>query len=167
MNYLSPHFSVGMPTLIECPDFEQSLNLCCELGLDFIEINMNLPEYQIDNLERINFNKLLAKSGKYITIHLEENFNICDFNKSVVEACLLTALRTIDVAKRTNIPIINMHMAEGVYFSLPDKEVFLFEKHSDDYLEKLGVFRDACDNAIGNHKIMVCIENCGKYHEFQ
>lgn len=35
----------GMPTLIQCESLEECIALCKELGLDFIEINMNLPQY--------------------------------------------------------------------------------------------------------------------------
>ena len=35
---------IGMPTLIEVPDLFRQLN-CKELGLSFIELNMNMPEF--------------------------------------------------------------------------------------------------------------------------
>lgn len=38
----------GMPTLIEHKDLNETARLANELGLDFIELNMNLPEYQIE-----------------------------------------------------------------------------------------------------------------------
>ena len=34
----------GMPTLIECDSLDETIKLCKELKLDFIEINMNLPQ---------------------------------------------------------------------------------------------------------------------------
>ncbi len=44
----------GMPTLIENYTLQDNINLCKALGLQFIEINMNFPEYQIDKLEEID-----------------------------------------------------------------------------------------------------------------
>ena len=41
----------GMPTLIENRTLAENISLCKELGLNFIELNMNFPEYQIDKLE--------------------------------------------------------------------------------------------------------------------
>ena len=41
----------GMPTLIECDSLNQAIELCKELKLDFIEINMNLPQYQKNNID--------------------------------------------------------------------------------------------------------------------
>lgn len=40
----------GMPILIENKSLEKNVDLCRELGLQFVELNMNLPEYQIEKL---------------------------------------------------------------------------------------------------------------------
>ena len=159
------HF--GMPTLIECPSLEQSLMLCSELGLDFVELNMNLPEYQLDQINTADAKQLFQQYGKYPTIHLDENLNVCDFNAAIADAYLNTVIQTISFAKELGAPIINMHMTEGVYFTLPDRKMYLFEQYKTQYINRLRWFRDACTTAIGNHDISICIENCGKYHDFQ
>ena len=41
----------GMPTLIEQETLEETVKLCKDLGLDFVELNMNLPQYQVEILE--------------------------------------------------------------------------------------------------------------------
>ena len=43
----------GMPTLIENSTLEDNIALCKELGLSFVELNMNFPEYQIDKMENV------------------------------------------------------------------------------------------------------------------
>ena len=48
-----PHMiQFGMPTLIENRTLEDNVALCSDLGLGFIELNMNFPEYQVDKLEQ-------------------------------------------------------------------------------------------------------------------
>ena len=90
----------GMPTLIENRTLEDNIALCKELGLSFVELNMNFPEYQIDKMENIDwFYKKADDAGIYYTIHLDENMNIADFNPLVREAYLETVRRTIEVAK--------------------------------------------------------------------
>ena len=155
---MKTHMQLGMPTLIEGPTIEQSVQLCTELGLDFVEINMNLPEYQLDVINASYVCELLRKTGKYITIHLDENINVCDFNTIVANACFDTVLQTIELAKTIGAPIINMHMSAGVRFSLPDRKVHLFEQYVDRYLGELCRFRDACEVAIGNSDVTICIE---------
>ena len=50
----------GMPTLIENDTLAQNISLCRMLGLSFVELNMNFPEYQVEKLE---WTDLLAKMG--------------------------------------------------------------------------------------------------------
>ena len=77
----------GMPTLIENRTLAENISLCKELGLNFIELNMNFPEYQIDKLENWEeFFKAAEGNGIYYTIHLDENLNIADFNPLVRDA---------------------------------------------------------------------------------
>ena len=90
----------GMPTLIENKTLENNIALCKQLGLSFIELNMNFPEYQIDKIENIEwFYKKADEAGIYYTIHLDENLNVADFNPLVKDAYLETIRRTIEVAK--------------------------------------------------------------------
>ena len=45
------NLQIGMPTLVEVKSLEACASLCRKLGLSFIEINMNLPEYQAERLD--------------------------------------------------------------------------------------------------------------------
>lgn len=157
----------GMPTLIECPALEQSVSLCKELGLQFIEINTNLPHYQLEALDVRGIKKALEDSGLYLTVHLDENLNVCDFNTGVARAYLDTVLRMIGVARELDIPILNMHMPVGVHFTLPDRKEYLFDRYKAWYFERLHEFRGLCDEAIADADITVCIENCGAHKSFE
>ena len=159
------HF--GMPALLECLSLEENLLLCSSLGLDFVELNMNLPEYQLDQLDADAARRLFQRFGKYPTIHLEENLNAADFNTAVAGAYLHTVLGTIALAKEIETPIITMHMAEGVYFTLPDRKEYLFGRYITRYLDSLRRFRDASSAALDGSGILLCVENCGAYRDFQ
>lgn len=156
----------GMPTLIEKPEITECLALCGELGLDFVELNMNLPHYQPHKLDADKVLKLLSGKDIFLTIHLDENLNVCDFNESVARAYLDTTLRTIAFAKKLNIPVINMHLATGVYFTLPDEKVYLFNEYKSHYLERLRNFREVCSDAVASSNIKLCIENCKGFKGF-
>ena len=157
----------GMPTLIETSTLEEGAKLCAELGLDFIELNMNLPQYQIPKIDIAYFKSIADKYGIYYTIHLDENLNISDFNPYVAEAYQNTVLDTIGIAKQLDIKVLNMHMAKGVYFTLPDRKVLLFSEYKEQYLKSVFDFRNMCESAIGENDIKICIENSDGYEEFQ
>lgn len=158
----------GMPTLIEQNTLEESARLCKEIGLDFIELNMNFPQYQIEQLENVKFYQEIAeKYGIFYTIHLDENMNICDFNRAVANAYLDTVKRTIEVGKRLRVPIINMHMNHGIYITLPDKRVQLYEKYNTHYMEAIKKFRRICEEQIGATELKLSIENTDGYREYE
>lgn len=158
----------GMPTLIENKNLEDSITLCRTLGLQFIELNMNLPQYQVEQLENIVYLKGLAEQNQiYFTVHLDENLNVCDFNHAVAEAYLETVERTIAAAKRLQVPVLNMHMNHGVHFTLPDRKVQLFEEYWEHYMKSIQKFRRRCEEAIGDAGIRICIENTDGYHNYE
>ena len=162
---------IGMPTLIENSTLEDNICLCKKLNLQFLELNMNFPEYQLHMLERTDeFYKIADKAMLYYTIHLDENLNIADFNQLVANAYLETVKRTIEVAKRM-IPlrdkygeksqplVVNMHMHHGIYITLPDRKVQMYDRDFDVYFDSFIKFRTLCEEWIGDYDIVVSIEN--------
>ena len=159
--------SFGMPTLIETSTLEDCAKLCAELGLDFIELNMNMPQYQLDKIDVEYFKSVADKHGIYYTIHLDENLNVSDFNPYVAQAYIKTVADTIEIAKQLGVRVVNMHMAKGVYFTLPDRKVYLFSEYKEQYLKSITAFRNMCETAVGDADIKICIENCDGYEDFQ
>jgi sugar phosphate isomerase/epimerase len=155
----------GMPTLLENRGIDDCVQLCSELSLDFVELNMNFPQYQIDTIDVTHYKALSEEKNIFYTIHLEEEMNVCGYNKEVTAAYHRTVQQAIALAKQLNAPILNMHMAEGVYITLPGERVFLFEKYKEIYLHKLLEFRTLCEEAIGDSEIKICIENSSGYRE--
>lgn len=109
----------GMPALIELDRLEETIELCKKLNINFIELYMNLPQFQIECLENTEYiRSLMEKYQIGFTIHLDENLNVCDFNKEVAKAYIDTVVRTIEVAKALDVHILNMHMNHGVVYAL-------------------------------------------------
>ncbi|MBE5968197.1 MAG: sugar phosphate isomerase/epimerase [Lachnospiraceae bacterium] len=157
----------GMPTLIELIGLEENAKLCNDLGFRFIELNMNLPQYQAENMKKNIFRDISKEYGIYYTIHLDENLNISDFNQAVTKAYLNTVTQSLIIAKELDIPVLNMHMNRGVHFTLPGQKVFLFEKYRDIYLKNIQYFKTMCEALIGGENINIAIENTEGYTTFQ
>ena len=169
----------GMPTLIENSTLEENTRLCQSLGLRFIELNMNFPEYQVEQLEQTDYLISLAeKSGIYYTIHLDENLNVADFNSLVTEAYLETVRRSVEVSKKL-LPlrdkygddgrplILNMHMNHGIYITLPDRKVQMNDRDFDTYMKCFEAFRLKCEQWIGDSDIRIVIENTDGFREYE
>lgn len=169
----------GMPTLIENRTLQDNINLCKSLGLQFIELNMNFPEYQIDKLEQTEaLVSAVEKAGIYYTIHLDENLNIADFNPLVTEAYLETVRRSIEAAKRllplrdsygdrTQPLTLNMHMNHGIFITLPDRKVQMYDRDFDTYMGSFEKFRSLCEEWIGDSDVMIVVENTDGFREYE
>jgi sugar phosphate isomerase/epimerase len=153
----------GMPTLLELKSMESCAALCAELGLAFVEFNMDLPEYQIERLDLACLSETAEKYSIYFTIHLEDTAYAWNFNKKVAGAYTETVLQAIEAAKQLHIPLLNMHFHQGEYFKLPDRKIYLFEEYGGEYLQKVTAFRDACINAVKGADIKICIENTSSF----
>lgn len=176
---MSKNMQFGMPTLIENRTLEDNVALCCELGLQFIELNMNFPEYQVEQLERTDYLLRLAEeAGIYYTIHLDENLNIADFNQLVSDAYLETVRRSIAVGKellplrdrfgdRNQSMILNMHMNHGIHITLPDRKVQMYERDFDVYMRSFSVFRSLCEEWIGDSNVMIAVENTDGFRDYE
>ena len=154
----------GMPTLIENRTLEENVALCRELGLKFIELNMNFPEYQTERLEDTEtLLRLAEEAGIYYTIHLDENLNIADFNRLVSDAYLETVRRSVEAAKKLlrlrerfgagGRPLtLNMHMHHGIFITLPDRKVQMYDRDFDTYLQSFPVSAPCAGNGSGTAK---------------
>lgn len=169
----------GMPTLIENGTLADNIRLCKELNLRFLELNMNFPEYQLHRLEQTDdFYRAAEEAGLYYTIHLDENLNPADFNPLVANAYLETVKRVIDAAKKllplrdrygeeSQSLVVNMHMHHGIYITLPDRKVQMYERDFEVYFDSFLKFRALCEEWIGDSDIVVSIENTDGFRAYE
>ncbi len=157
---------LGMPTLIETPRASDAAALCSRLGLDFLELNMNMPQYQPGGTDTEQLRELAGEYGIFYTVHLDENLDVSDFNPYVAEAWLRTVKDTIAFAGEIKAPIINMHLSTGVYFTMPHKKVYLYDVYKEHYLRSMETFRRLCEAEVSGN-IKICIENCDGFMDFQ
>lgn len=148
---------IGMPSLLALPDAEACAALCRELGLSFVELNMNLPQYQ--RMDAAALCRARDAYGVYFTLHIDERLDVCDFNSGVREAYVRTALSALEIARACGMPVVNMHLNAGVYFSMPTGRVYLYQRYAEHYRQCLEAFRDACGEAMAGADIRLCVEN--------
>lgn len=156
----------GMPTLLELEDLASNVKLAQDLGLSFVEINCNLPQFQVTQLNADELLAMTKKTGIAFTFHLDEYMSITDPNLKISEAYINSVLETIDFAKRAQIDSLTFHLIKGVIFTLPHKKVYVYELYKDYYLTRLREFRDRVTQAIAESSVRVNIENVGGFEPY-
>lgn len=153
--------------MIELSNVEESLALCRDLGLEFVELNTNFPQYQPQYLDASELIRLSEQYNVSYTFHFDDNMNIADFNPYVAEGYRRTVREVIGLAKQVGMPVLNMHLFKGAYYTMPEKRIFFFEAYKENFLQNVTIFRDMCHDAIGDSGIKICVENTDGYKDFQ
>jgi sugar phosphate isomerase/epimerase len=156
----------GMPTLMELTGVEETVSLCAQLGLSFVELNTNFPMHQPHLLDADRLRELAKKHGIFYTIHLNDEMAVAEFNPWVSNGYRQMVLEVIDFAKKIGVKTLNMHMSDGGKYTMPDKVVRFYDAYRDAYLREMTVFRDMCEKAIGDSGIRICMENTGGFRDY-
>ncbi len=156
-------FTMGMPTLIELADVEANIELCQKLGLSFIELNMNCPAYSPQSLGAQRLRQLEKETGVGFTLHLPEEIDLGSFEPNIRKGHLACCKEAIVWAGEAGISIVNLHLNSGVYFSLPDQRVWLYEKYKSNFLSGLERAFEELLKLARSEGVTVCIENQGNF----
>ena len=156
----------GMPSLVEAKTVEQCAGICRELGLSFIELNANFPQFQPVRLHSDQLNQIAQEYGIGYTLHLDDDLSIADFNDYVCQAYCRTVEETIALAKQANIRVLKMHLSKGAVYTLPQRKLYFFGEYLDEYLSRVRAFRDRCEELIGDSSVRICVENCDGWLDF-
>ena len=149
----------GMPTLVECKDIYECIEVCRTRGLGFVEINLSFPQYLPSALDAAELVSLGKRYGVGYTIHADEMLNPFDFN-AVVSECYFDVMRdTIRFAKAIGATVINMHLLKGVYVTLPDRVILLSDVYFEEYSAAVRRFIKMCEEEIGDADLKIAIEN--------
>lgn len=157
----------GAPTMVEMETLEQAAQVCGELKLDFLELNINFPQYLLKQLDVEKLKDLSRHYGIFYTLHLDDEMSIADFNPYIAEGYCQTVYDAIELSKKLDIKKLNMHMSRGAKYTLPDRVIYFFEAYEDEYLARIRSFREECEKRIGDSGIMICVENTGGFLPFQ
>lgn len=157
----------GAPTMVEMETLKQAAEVCHDLGLDFLELNINFPQYLLPRLNPEELRALAEEYGIFYTLHLDDEMSIADFNPYIAQGYCQTVYDAIDLSKKLGIQKLNMHMSRGAKYTLPDRVIYFFEAYEQDYLERIRVFRDECERRIGDCEITICAENTAGFLPFQ
>lgn len=152
---------IGMPTIIQLETLEENVSLCKDLGLDFVEINMNFPQYQLDKLRVDVLNKLQEKYDIFFTFHVAEDIDIGHLNGGIRKVYIDEILQTISLMEKVNSNILNMHMSRGLYVTLPTEKIYVYDKYKANYIDNVNEFIHKVSSHIGKNGVRVYIENTG------
>ncbi|MEX1028965.1 MAG: TIM barrel protein [Paenibacillaceae bacterium] len=154
----------GMPTLVEYTSITENVQLCNTLGLDFIELNMNLPICIPENISCSELRLYKEQYGIDFTIHLPEEMDLSSYHPSIRKGHLERCRHTMEWANLSGIKTLNMHLNNGIYFTLTQKKVWINEQYEEKYLDLLYESYLELYDLAETFEVQICIENIGNFH---
>lgn len=145
----------GMPTLIEVNTLEDNMKLCKSLGLDFVEINMNLPQYQNLNIEETR--TFIEKYKVQVSFHANECIDPFNLDDQIRSGYLSALEKTFCMAEQLEVKKVTIHLSKGVYFTMPNRKIYLYEKFED----QLKVFTNDLIALLEEYDVNLLLENTG------
>ena len=124
---------IGMPALVEYTKLNELVDLCQELKLNFIELNMNLPYNFIQNISPTELKKITEETNIEFTMHMPDEADLGTFYQSVREGYVKLFSDTLDWAYESGVKLLNLHIIEGAKMTLPDKKVYIYDQYSVEY----------------------------------
>lgn len=124
---------LGMPTLIEYNTVLDNVKLAKELGLSFIELNLDLPYCKLND----ELKQLSLENNIEFTVHLSEKLDVGELDNDLRRAYLKKIETVIQEGVKLNIRKYNLHLDPGIHFSLPNRKIFIYEKYLDEYESSL------------------------------
>ncbi len=158
-----PMLDFGMPTLLELDGLEANAKFCHELGLKFVEINMNVPDFQVEALDRGHLLELMEQYKIYFTFHMADNMDIANFQEEVRRVNVELVIKTLEFADSIGSPLVNMHMQKGVYFTMPTEKIYIYQKYIERYMTYVDSFGERIEKELKDKKVFLGVENTGDF----
>lgn len=147
---------IGMPQLYEYDCIEDNLKLAKELGLDFIELNLNFG-YCRKEMEEGHVAELLKKYNIEATLHFYDEADMGSYQE-VVDAYLIHLERYAKLGEGY-IHQINMHLIPGPVVTISGVKNYIYEKEYDEYIERLVKNFKRAEEICNKYHINMVIEN--------
>ncbi len=153
----------GLPYLLEKPSIEDTCRLAQELGLAFVELNACFPACAPEQLRIPPLRALSSRYGVYFTLHAHEECDPFCLEENVRLAWLASLRHALALAVRLDMPTVNMHLAKGVYVTLPEERVYLYARYEERYHSHLQELRALAEHVLIGSGTRLCIENTGGF----
>lgn len=159
MMIMDNHFKVGMPALVEYTSLTQLVDLCLQLKLNFIELNMNLPYNFIENINPSELKKISKQTNIEFTMHMPDEADLGTFYESVRKGYVELFSDTLDWAYESGVKLLNLHIIEGAKMTLPDKKVYIYDQYSNEYQNSFIKSIEFLSDKANKYNTILSIEN--------
>ncbi|MGM9972160.1 MAG: sugar phosphate isomerase/epimerase family protein [Anaeroplasmataceae bacterium] len=149
---------LGMPILYEYETIEDNIKLAKELGLDFIENNLNFSygRNALENPEHLN--KILEDANLFQTLHFYDETDFASYEE-VTEAYLKLLEKYVTLGSKCRLKMLNVHLNKGPVCTISGVKNYIYTKEFDAYKRRLLNALNKARNICEKNGVILVIEN--------
>jgi sugar phosphate isomerase/epimerase len=152
-----------MPALIEMPGLHDLVDLCQELELSFVELNMNMPDNCPEALDPFEVWDAGREAGIEFTLHSPDELDLGSLHPTVREGHLGRMREALGWSSQAGIKVLNMHVSPGIYFTLPDRRVWIYDRYVDEFTSNLWkAYKEMIPLGVASG-VDICTENVNNF----
>lgn len=139
----------GLPIFIDIKTLDEHVEICRESGLSFIEIDMDIYQFNMDKIDSLfeNINKV---NDIYFNISLPVSYDFGSFESGLRGLYRDNLNAIIEKSEKNRVHSINYTINPGIGYSFFEDQVYLYDKHFKDFkentLESLSKVIESCDS---------------------
>lgn len=145
-----------MPLLYEFENVEDNLILARELGLDFVELNLNFG-YCRREMEEKTLKSLLERYGMKATLHFYDEADFAAYPE-VVDAYLVLLERYCALGQGY-VESVNVHLCTGPVVTIAGVKNYIYDKEYDVFEENLLANLHRAETICNRYGIAMTVEN--------
>ena len=161
---IMPRATYGMPALIEYSSLEENLRLRRQLGLKFIELNMNMPYSFPEHLAPSLLRRIAKEEDIFFTMHLPDEADLGSIHDALWQGQMRRARETVEWATQAEVRLLNVHINSGCYFTLPDRRVWIYDQYNDEFVARQRLAMTELADMAKEQGILLCVENMSNFH---
>jgi len=152
-------YMFGMPSLVQLGSIEDNVLLCKEIGLSFVELNMNMHYCLPSENDAVKLKELSERYKIGYTIHFPEDIDFGTYYKTIHDANIQLFEEMANWGNLIGVEKINVHLNPGVYITLPNKQMWAYESNIHVFTQNLIDSFKQISKIAQKYKIIVCVEN--------
>ena len=149
---------IGMPILFEFDNLLDNIKLAENLGLDFIELNLNFDYCRKEIEDKKRLLNLIKSSSLEYTLHFYDEADFATYDE-VSNAYLKLLKKYLKSSKELNIKLLNVHLNVGPVVTISGTKNYIYDREYNSYIKRLISNLNKVDKVCKKYGITLVLEN--------
>ena len=124
---------------------------------------MNMPDNCPEALDPLEVRDVTRSTGIEFTLHSPDELDLGSLHPTVREGHLGRMREALGWSAQAGVKVLNMHLSPGIYFTLPDRRVWIYDRYVDEFTANLWTAYQEMIPLARASGVDICTENVNNF----